>query len=164
MKQFINRVDHIVYISKLENIDANIASLEAITDANLERCERPDMGALICVDWSAGLEVVAPLGPLSDINANLYKRLETHGEGLIAVVYGVEDLEAHMVKLQAKGFEIGPLMETDPVEPWYNRIVLRERFAPPVMGSWMVLSQIDYRDDLVRFVDVKTKQTEAAAG
>jgi len=162
MKQFINRVDHVVYISKLENIDANIAALEAITDANLERCERHDMQALICVDWAAGLEVVAPLGPRSEINAGLYDRLETHGEGLIAVVYGVEDLEAHMAKLQAKGFEIGPLMETDPIEPWYNRIVLRERFAPPVMGSWMVLSQIDYRDDIIKFVDVKQPQAEPA--
>jgi hypothetical protein len=155
MKKFINRVDHVVYLSRYENVDANIASLEAITDAKLERCERTEMEALICVDWSAGLEVVAPMGQRTPVNAGLHDRLESHGEGLLAVVYGVEDLEAHMVKLQAKGFEIGPLMEADPIEPWYNRIVLRERFAPPVMGSWMVLSQIDYQDGIIRFVDAK---------
>ena len=86
MKKFVNRVDHIVYISKWDTIGANIASLEAITDAKLERCERHDMGAVICVDWSAGLEVVAPLPTRTEANEALYRRLETHGEGLLAVV------------------------------------------------------------------------------
>lgn len=157
MKNFINRVDHIVYISSWDKLDENIAHLEAITDAALQRCERPDMGAIICVDWTAGLEVVAPLPGRNAINDALYTRLETHGEGLIAVVYGVPDLEAHKAKLEAKGYAIGPLMETDPREPWYDRIVLRERFGPPVMGSWTVFSQIDYQDGLVKFVDVKEK-------
>ena len=65
------------------------------------------------------------------------------------------NLEAHKAKLEAKGFDIGPLMTGDPVEPWYNRLLLRERFGPPVMGSWMVFSQIDYNDDVIRFVDVE---------
>jgi hypothetical protein len=155
MKKFVNRVDHVVYLSRLANIDANIASLEALTDATFERCERHDMGALICVDWSAGLEIVAPLAEKSEVNAALHARLETHGEGLLAVVYGVEDLEAHKAKLEAKGFDIGPLMSADPIEPWYNRIVLRERFGPPVVGNWLVFSQIDYKDGVIRFVDVK---------
>jgi len=114
------------------------------------------MGAVICVDWSAGLEVVAPLPDRTAMNEALYGRLETIGEGLLAVVYGVENLEAHKAKLEAKGFQIGPLMEGDPIEPWYNRLFLRERFAPPVMGSWMVFSQIDYNDDVIRFVDIKS--------
>lgn len=159
MKKFVNHVDHAVYLSEWDSLDANIARLEAITDAKLERCERHDMGAIICVDWSAGLEVVAPLPARNEINEGLYARLESHGEGLLAVVYAVEDLEAHKAKLEAKGFDIGPLMSADPIEPWYNRIVLRERFAPPIMGSWMVLSQIDYKDDIIRFVDVKEKAT-----
>jgi hypothetical protein len=46
-------------------------------------------------------------------------------------------------------------MSGDPSEPWYDRLVLRERFGPPVMGSWMVFSQIDYSDNEIRFVDVK---------
>jgi hypothetical protein len=161
MKKFLNRVDHVVYLSSLATVDANIASLEALTDAKLERCERRDMGALICVDWSAGLEVVAPLAEKSEVNAALHARLETHGEGLLAVVYAVEDLEAHKAKLESKGFDIGPLMSADPIEPWYNRIVLRERFGPTVMGSWMVFSQIDYNDDVVRFIDVKPKAPAA---
>ena len=157
MKKFINRVDHAVYLSSVADVDANIARLEALTDAQLERCERHDMGALICVDWSAGLEVVAPLAPRSEVNEALHQRLETHGEGLLAIVYGVEDLEAHIAKLEARGVAIGPLMSGDPREPWYDRIVLRERFGPPVMGSWLVFSQIDYQDGLIRFVEAEAR-------
>lgn len=152
MKKFVNRVDHAVYICNLADVDANIERLEMLTDAKLERCERHDMGALICVDWSAGLEVVAPLAPRSEVNEALHQRLETNGEGLLAIVYGVADLEAHKAKLETKGVAIGPLMTGDPSEPWYNRIMLRERFGPPVMGSWLVFSQIDYQDGLIHFI------------
>ena len=157
MKKFVNRVDHVVYISSWDSLDENIARLELVTGASLERCERPDMGAIICVDWSAGLEVVAPLPGDTEENAGLRERLVTHGEGLIAVVYAVENLEEHKAKMEAKGLYVGPLMETDPVEPWYDRIVLRERFGEPVMGSWMVFSEIDYSDNLIRYVDVEQK-------
>ncbi|MFC0205739.1 VOC family protein [Novosphingobium soli] len=155
MKKFVNHVDHVVYLSRWETVDANIASLEAVTGARLERCERRDMGALICVDWSAGLEVVAPLPERTAANGALCDRLDSHGEGLLAVVYGVADLEAEAARLEAAGFAVGPPMASDPIEPWYDRLVLRERFAPSVMGSWMVFSQIDYADDVVRFVDVR---------
>jgi hypothetical protein len=155
MKKFINHVDHVVYLSKWETIEANVAKLEAITDARMERCERQDMGCVLYIDWSAGLEMVAPLPQRTDLNRALYERLESHGEGLLAVVYGVGDLEAYKAKMEAKGFAIGPLMSGDPVEPWYNRLLLRERFAPQVMDSWMVLSQIDYKDDVIRFENVK---------
>lgn len=154
MKKFVNHVDHAVYLSSWEKLDENIAQLEALTGASLERCERPEMGAIICVDWTAGLEVVAPMPDMENPNQDMYDRLESHGEGLLAVVYAVEDLEAHKAKLEAQGMWVGDLMETQPDEPWYDRIVLRERFGPPVMGSWMVFSQIDYRDDLIKFVSV----------
>lgn len=155
MKKFVNHVDHAVYLSRWESLDANIAALEAITDAKLERCDRTDMGAVICVDWSAVLEIVAPLPGRSEVNEALYQRLQSHGEGLLAIVYGVSDLAAHKLKLEAKGFQMGPLMTSDPIEPWYDRLVLRERFGPHVMGSWVVFSQIDYADGEIQFVDVE---------
>ncbi len=155
MKKFVNHVDHAVYLSKWENLDANIARLELLTDSKIERCVRDDMGCAICVDWSTGIEVVSPTPERGPANDALHARLESHGEGLLAVVYGVPDLDAHMAKLKAKGVELGPLMETDPCEPWFDRIVLRERFAPGFLDSWMVFSQIDYADGVIRYVDVR---------
>jgi hypothetical protein len=39
-------------------------------------------------------------------------------------------------------------------EPW-TEILLRERFGPPIMGTWTVFSEIDYDEGLIKFVDVK---------
>jgi len=61
MKKLINHVHHVAYLSSWENLGANIAHLEAITGAKLRRTLRPQHGAMICVDWSAGLEVAMPL-------------------------------------------------------------------------------------------------------
>lgn len=154
MKKFINHVDHVAYLSAWENLDVNIAHLEAVTGATLMRTPKPDQGTIICVDWSAGLEVVAAMPERCEGNQHLHDRLASHGEGVVAVVYGVEDLEAHKAKLEAKGYEVGPLMGGERGEPW-TEILLRERFGPAIMGTWTVFSEIDYEDHLIRFVDVR---------
>ena len=43
MKKFINHIDHVVWLSRLENAEKNVADLEAITGGNLVRYERDDM-------------------------------------------------------------------------------------------------------------------------
>ncbi len=157
MKKFINHIDHVVWLSRLENADKNVAEIAAVTDGKFVRYERDDMKTVLYIDWDAGLEVVAPMEEVNDFNRALHDRLESHGEGLLAAVFGVANLEKHKEKLEAKGMEIGPLMEDLPDAPWIERIILRERFAPEVAGSWMVLSEIDYQDDVIEFVDVKEK-------
>jgi len=157
MKKFVNHIDHVVWLSRLENADKNVAELEAITDGKFVRMDRDDMQVVLFIDWDAGLEVVAPMPEVNDLNRALHDRLESHGEGLLAAVFGVKNLEKHKEKLEAKGMFVGPLMEDTPDAPWIEKIILRERFAPEVAGSWMVLSEIDYQDDVIQFVDVKEK-------
>jgi hypothetical protein len=153
-QKFINHVDHVAWVSKWENLDANIAHLEAITGARLGRFPSEDGTRIVCVDWTTGLEVVAPMGEPCEANAALRGRLESHGEGVVAVIYGVENLEAHMNKLEAMGHPKGDLMGGERGKPW-TEILLRERFGPPIMGTWTVFSEIDYDDGLISFVDVK---------
>ncbi|MGB8363785.1 MAG: hypothetical protein ACLQUZ_17455 [Rhizomicrobium sp.] len=154
MKKFVNHIDHVTWISRIENIEANVARLEMVTEAKLVRFERGDMGFVMYLNWEAGLEVVAPLTERTEFNQALYDRLESHGEGLLGIVFGVENLEKHKEKLEAKGLQIGPLMDDLPTSPWHHKIVLRERAAPEVINSWVVLGQIDYQDDVIRFEDV----------
>lgn len=154
MKKFVNHIDHVTWISRIENIEANVARLEMVTEAKLVRFERGDMGFVMYLNWEAGLEVVAPLTERTEFNQALYDRLELHGEGLLGIVFGVENLEKHKEKLEAKGLQIGPLMDDLPTSPWHHKIVLRERAAPEVINSWVVLGQIDYQDDVIRFEDV----------
>jgi hypothetical protein len=155
MKKFINHIDHVVWITRLANIEKHVADLEAVTEASLIRFQRDDMGFVMYLDWDAGLEVVAPYDEKTDFNQGLHDWLDKSGEGLLGVVFGVENLEKHKEKLEAKGMQIGPLMDDLPSSPWHHRLVLRERIAPDVINSQMVLGQIDYADDVIRFEDVK---------
>jgi hypothetical protein len=158
MKKFINHVDHVTWISQLENIEKNVADLEAVTDGKLLRFEREDMGFVMYIDWDAGLEVVAPMDERTDFNIMLHDWLETRGEGLMGVVFGVRDLERHKDALEARGIPVGPIMDDLPSSPWHHRLMLRERAVlQPVIASSIVLGQIDYDDDVIKLVDVEGK-------
>lgn len=155
MKKFVNHVDHVAWMCRPENLDANIAQLEKLTGATLARFDRRDMGFTMCVDWEAGLEIVAPMEERTDFNQWLWSELETKGEGVAAVVFGVKDLEAHKARLEKMGFGVGPLMNDHPAAPWHHKLVLAERIAGQAMNTNIILGDIDYADGVIPFVDVE---------
>ena len=122
MKKFSNHIDHVAWISRPENLEANVAQLEKLADAKLTRFERKDMGFVMYISWEAGLEVVAPLEVPTEFNQMLRDWLETRGEGVMSVVFGVRDLDRHKARLEALGFEVGPLMDDHPDSPWHNKL------------------------------------------
>jgi hypothetical protein len=105
------------------------------------------------LSWEAGLEVVAPMSRRTDFNQALHDRLERQGEGLLGVVFGVKDLDKHKARLETLGMGLGPMMDDHPDSPWHHKLILREKFAPPVMNSWLILGDIDYADDVIPFGD-----------
>lgn len=153
MKKFTNHIDHVVWISRLENIETNVAELEKVADVKLQRFECKDMGFVMYLNWEAGLEVVAPMQERSDFNQALHDRLQSHGEGLLGVVFGVRDLDKHKARLEAQGIPVGPLMDDHPDSPWHHKLVLRERAVPPVFNGWFVFGDIDYADGVIPFGD-----------
>lgn len=153
MKKFVNHIDHVTWISRPENIEANVARLEKLSGGKLTRFERADMGFVMYLDWSAGLEVVTPMEKPTDFNQLLYNWLDERGEGLMGVIFGVRDLDAHKRRLEAEGFEVGPLMDDHPDSPWHDRIRLYERMGGVVMNSTFILGDIDYSDDMIHFED-----------
>lgn len=155
MKKFVNHIDHVTWISRLETLEENVAQLEAVTDGKLLRFQREDMGFVMYIDWDAGLEVVAPMDQRTEFNVMLHDWLETRGEGLMGVVFGVDDLEKHKDLLEGKNIPVGPVMDDLPTSPWHHRLVLRERAVlHPVIGSSIILGQIDYQDDVIKLADV----------
>jgi hypothetical protein len=153
MKKFSNHIDHVAWISRPENIEANVAQLEKLADAKLTRFERKDMGFVMYISWEAGLEVVAPLEVPTEFNQMLRDCLETRGEGVMSVVFGVRDLDRHKARLEALGIEVGPLMDDHPDSPWHNQLTLWERMAGTVMNSCFILGDIDYGDNVIPFGD-----------
>jgi hypothetical protein len=153
MKKFINHIDHATWISRPETIEANVAMLEKLSGAKLTRFDRKDMGFTMYLSWEAGLEVVTPMAEPTEFNQALKDRLETHGEGLLGVVFGVKDLEQHKARLAALGIETGPEMDDHPDSPWRHKLDLKERLAGMVMNSWFILGDIDYADEIIPFGD-----------
>ena len=153
MKKFTNHVDHVAWISRPETIAANVAQLEMLTDAKLTRFERKDMGFVMYISWEAGLEVVAPLPEPTEFNQWLRDWLDTRGEGVMSVVFGVRDLDRHKARLERLGVEVGPLMDDHPDSPWHDQLVLWERQAGEVMNTGFILGDIDYADHVIPFGD-----------
>ena len=153
MKKFFNHVDHVTWISKPENLEANVAMLEKLADAKMTRFERQDMGFVMYLCWEAGLEVGAPLPEPTDFNKALYDRLEQFGEGMLSVVFGVDNLDKHKARLEALGFEVGEVMDDHPDSPWHHKLNLKERMGGIVMNSWFILGDIDYAEGVIPFGD-----------
>jgi len=153
MKKFRNHIDHVAWISRLENIEANVAQLEKLAGAKLRRFQREDMGFVMYISWEAGLEVVAPLEKPTEFNQILHEWLKTRGEGVMSVVFGVKDLDAHKARLEKLGFEVGPLMDDHPDSPWHDQLVLWERMGGMAINTCFILGDIDYADDVIPFGD-----------
>jgi hypothetical protein len=154
MKKFTNHIDHVAWISRFENLEENLAALEARADAKLLRYTHEANGYVICVNWEAGLEVLAPLPGRTVYNGMMHDWLETRGEGVIMVAFGVKDLARHAARLEAMGIPVAPEFTDDAPTPWRDQLVLRERMAGEVMNSIFVLADIDYADGLIPFGDV----------
>jgi len=153
VRKFINHIDHVAWISRPENLEANVTRLEVLADAKLERFVREDMGFVMYVNWEAGLEIVSPTAEPTEFNKALRERLERHGEGVTAVIYGVRDLEKSRARLEGLGYTPGPLMDDHPDSPWHHKLVLRERIAGDYLGSWFILGDIDYADGVIPVTD-----------
>ncbi|CAN7316622.1 hypothetical protein LJR225_001782 [Phenylobacterium sp. LjRoot225] len=151
MRKFTNHIDHVAWISWPETLEANIAELEKLAGAKLTRFERQDMGFVMYISWEAGLEVVSPLPEPTEFNQWLRDWLDTRGEGVMSVVFGVRDLERHKARLEALGFEVGPLMDDHPDSPWRDTLTLWERQAGVVMNTNFILGDIDYADGVIPF-------------
>lgn len=154
MKKLVNRVDHVAWIVRHENVDEQVTRLEELAGVTLQRFERQDAGILICVNWNAGLEILAPLPGRGAFNAALHDHLDRQGEGVFAVVFGVDSLDRQQQRLAALGYEVGPEVDDHPDSPWHHRLVLRERIAGPFLGGFFTLGDIAYADDVITIQQV----------
>ena len=100
-----------------------------------------------------GTEVVAPMQEPTQFNQMLRDWLDTRGEGVMSVVFGIKDMNRYKARLEGQGFEVAPLMDDHPDSPWREKLVLWERMAGVVMNSCFILGDIDYADGVIPFGD-----------
>jgi len=154
MKKFINHIDHITWASYLDSFEDNVARMEEATEIKLQPFDNEELGFRMYLSWEAGIEIMAPLPYRTEFNTPIHEFLEKCGEGVYAVVFGVRDLEATRERLEKLGYFIGPRMGEEDASVWDGKLILRERIGPQIMNSWLVLGELNYRDDVISYVDV----------
>lgn len=125
MTQITNRIDHVAWMCRPENHDAYVEKLSKIYNVTFEADDGgPDYGLRLTWSWSAGLEVLSPAGdPDSPMAKMCWDYLGKRGEGLFAVVMGVDDVGKSIDHARGQGFTPSPLFslpETD--KPWLRRV------------------------------------------
>jgi hypothetical protein len=85
--------------------------------------------------WSAGLEVLSPAGEGSHLADMGWNFLNKKGEGLFAVVMGVDDVQATIDHARLLGYtpsELYCLPETE--KPWRRRV---QECTESVLEHWL---------------------------
>jgi predicted enzyme related to lactoylglutathione lyase len=144
MEQPVNRVSHVVYCFRAENLDPAVAFLSEVLGATFEDSSRPELGLRIMISLESGLELIAPAPDLGPVPERFMQHLERHGEGVYNIVYGVRDLDE--VAVRAKDFGVGVTHRGSfaDLPPWQGRFdVLDEAHLEPHLGMKITLGRIE---------------------
>ena len=63
-------------------------------------------GLRVLLDWSAGIEIVAPIEPEGTETARFRAFLDEHGEGVVSVVVRTSDVEGPLAVAVSHGAEV----------------------------------------------------------
>src|SRR5581483_7098236 len=105
MPQITNRIDHVAWMCRPENHDAYVEKLSRLFNVTFEADDGgPDFGMRITWSWSAGLEVLSPAGEGTHLSEMGWNFLDKKGEGLFAVVMGVDDVQGTIEHARSLGY------------------------------------------------------------
>ena len=140
----VGRIDHIVLaFENRANLDRERERLSALlgVDDWEELGEIEDAGLYIWISWHAGLELICPTRPGSLVE----QHLATHGEGFFSMVFGVDDLESAMARVNENGGHAMPLAATTPAGALRHYAVTREAVVGEVGGINVLLGEFALR-------------------
>jgi hypothetical protein len=136
MAQITNRIDHVAWMCRPENHDAYVEKLAKLFNVTFEADDGgPDFGMRITWSWSAGLEVLSPAGEGSPMAEMGWSFLNKKGEGLYAVVMGVEDVQATIDHAKALGYRPSDLFSLpETTRDWRKRV---QDCTESVLEHWL---------------------------
>ena len=147
MRRNIDHVDGIIWVSHPETIEENVERLTGLAGPSFAGAHSSS-GAVIYVNAAAGMHVMAPMrGASTKLAQALTARLDAHGEGVFAVLYGVADIATALARIKHLGYEPGAQV-LEPVNgPWTSEVgKLRGAIACQVMGTRFIYAEIEYHD------------------
>ena len=124
MQQSINRLDHVAFLVRRENIPKFKKQLSDTLGVKWdEEVVYEKAGMMVVPSWDAGIELVAPLHE----SGQLWERIQKFGEGSCTLVFGVRDLDSSVQRVEENGGVFMFNIELDGDEPWLKRFrVFRE--------------------------------------
>jgi hypothetical protein len=151
----------IVFVVHPENIAKYVDAAQNLFGIEFDHMHGPTLGDA-SIDWDAfidfdsGIEIVAPLGSASPGSANLTRFLQENGEGLHAIVFGVESLEGALANAAANGYQTGELITPRDVDArrrflasYTKKIedIQEARISPHFLGLEVIFGDIKYSVD-----------------
>jgi len=155
MKKFLDHVDHVAWICRPENLGSTVLALSQLCNIEFgEPAVTDDLGLTIYLSWEAGLEVVAPHPKVTAYNQLLHERLETRGEGMWGIIFGVDKLEDAIERARKLGYNPSPIVGNNPESPWADKVeTVRESRATEILGTWFIFGEISYPEGTISCVD-----------
>lgn len=139
MQQPIDRVSHVVFCFRPENLDEAAAFWTDALGVELEEVGRPELGLRVLVSLSSGIELIAPTPEGGPAATRVLAHLDAHGEGFYDLVYGVADLDATAAACERFGVRTTHRNSFADMEPWAGRFdVLDEVHLEPWAGDLRV--------------------------
>src|SRR5690606_23506956 len=130
--QPVDRVSHVVYCLREENLERAAETLTKVLGAEFEEVHRPELGLRIFVSFRNGLELIAPSSAVGAPAERFTRFLAERGEGLYNIVYGVRDLDAPIERARQHGIGLTHRSSFAHVEPWVGRFdALEEAHLEP---------------------------------
>jgi hypothetical protein len=150
MNQNINHVDHVIWASYPETLVENVARLAELTGRPLQGpYERRDVGVSVYLSWEGGIEILSPLDVETPTADALRSHLDTKGEGLFAIVFGVPDIAEARTRAERLGYQPGDQVENRGDAPWEDKTeVMKEVVVGNFMNSLFIFGEIVFKDGI----------------
>lgn len=147
MEQPVDRVSHVVYCLREENLERAADFLTKVLGAEFEEVHRPELGLRIFISLRNGLELIAPSSVVGTPAERFTTFLAERGEGLYNIVYGVRDLDPPIERARELGVAVTHRGSFAHVEPWIGRFdAIDEAHLEPFCGMHITLGQIEPRN------------------
>lgn len=146
-EQKIQAIDHIVFTVFPETAQARVDKLAATLGIDLPSTTPMSPAIRVWINLDAGIEVVAPVARagspeappgVDDVLEALYTFLDTRGEGVSRVVFGVQDLDASLERASSLGSPLGWKFTSGPEDLMPNYSAFEEADIDEIAGvAWM---------------------------
>lgn len=112
--QSVHGVHHVVWCVRPESLERVRAFWEGVIGVPLDALELPELGLKVLISWHGGVEIMSPAYESGLMLEPARQFLETRGEGVYAVVYGVRRIESVVAAFGRAG---GQLLFREEIPP-----------------------------------------------